>query len=622
MRQRLILFKLTILVLVLASMPISRAQMLIEGDRSIRISSYQDDPFVEGSSFERIDGTGLEVGDGGRPMLSNEELKIVDESVVYRQESDNTDYFPFATNPWPHPMSNEKGNFKFPQEERFPLHLIERGADGKPILNEDGLQIWKPREIHLGMTTIFDAASAAKEAAEDWSGRRIAWGTDGLLEINSHAFIAFNAFFSPTAQAVYFGVVPYRPAGQTQVQMFEMGTSWEVAAHETGHALHGALKPNRIWTDLGFRTWSESFGDQLEMWASLRDPRRTRYLLGSTNGNLNQSNAITSLGEALGGLLSDLSISLRDAFHDKKVSDTSEEVHDRSEVLTGASYKLFLLVYGQLRNDGLGEVAALEKAGDIMGTFLVGCTDYTPENGMEFVDVAKAYLKVDKERFGGRYHAFLVDEFIKRELLTADSVNDWLAHEAQVPELMLPRRASDKNAAKMVQSNLDKLGIGTEFGLTLQSVTHDSRSGNTMVRVQLTEGREADAAVFDNHGILTFRADRTLADYHSPIPGSSVLQTQSALSQNGIQTLVGQARLRGLDRRGAPLSIVRDLGGRLTVEARVLRGSAMSCHVVAYTLDYPQGERREVITPTIPRRIAGLQPGGTQILTADDLRER
>ena len=622
MKKRLILFNITMFAVVLASLPISRAQMFGEGDRSIRISSYQDDPFVEASSFERIDGTGLEVGDGGRPMLSNAELKLVDESVVYRQESDDTDFLPFATNPWPQPMSNEKGSFKFPQEERFPLHLIERGPDGKPILNEDGLQIWKPRDIHLGMTTIFDAASAAKEAAETWSGRNIAWGDDGFLEINSHAFIAFNAFYSPTSQAVFFGVVPYRLPGQTEIKMFEMGTSWEVAAHETGHALHGALKPNRIWTDLGYRTWSESFADQLEMWASLRDPRRTRYLLASTNGNLNQSNAITSLGEVLGDLIGDPTTSLRDAFHNRKASDTTEEVHDRSEVLTGAAYKLFLLVYGQLRNEGLGEVLALEKAADIMGTFLVGCTDYTPENGMKFADVAKAYLKVDKERFGGRYQAFLVDEFIKRELLTADSVNDWLAHEAQVPELMLPRRVSDKNVAKMVQSNLDKLGISPEFGLTLQSVTHDTRSGNTIVRVQLTEGRESDAPAFDNHGVLSFRADHTLADYHSPIPGSSVVQTQSALSQNRIQTLVGQARLRGLDRRGAALSIVRASGGRLTVEARVLRGDAMNCHVVAYTLSNPQGERREVITPTIPRRIEGLQSNGTQILTGAELWER
>jgi hypothetical protein len=267
-------------------------------------------------------------------------------------------------------------------------------------------------------------------------------------------------------------------------------------------------------------------------------------------------------------------------------------------------------------------VAALEQAADIMGTFLVGCMDYTPENSMEFADVAKAYLKVDKERFGGRYHAFLVDEFMRRELLNADSLNEWLAHEAQVPDLLLPRKVSEKTVAKMLESSLDELGIGPEFGLTLQSGTRDSRSGNTIVRVQLTEGRGSDAPLFDNHGILTFRPDRTLADYHSPIPHASVSQTQSALSQTRIQTLVGQARLRGLDRRGAPLSIVRDSGGQLAVEARVLRGGAMDCHVVAYTLNNPQGERREVITPTVPRKITGLQPGGAQILTGDELRER
>ena len=621
MKKRLIVFKTTILTLILGSLAATQAQL--SAVQELRISSYQDDPFVEVSSFERIDGRGLEMSNDGRPLLSNAELKIVDEPVVYRQETPTSDFVAFATNPWPQPMSNEKGSFKFPQEERFPLHLIERGADGKPILNEDGLQIWKPRDIHLGMTTIFDAASAAKEAAEAWSGREIQWGDNGHLLINSHAFIEFNAFFSPSAQQLFFGVVPYRPAGQTAVRMFEMGSSWEIAAHETGHALQAALKPNRVFTEVGYRTWGESFSDQLEMWASLRDPRRTRYLLTTTNGNLNQRNVLTTLGEALDGIIGEPGIGLRNAFHDKKVSDTSSEVHDRSEVLTGAAYKLFLLVYGQLRNEGVGQVAALEQASDIMGTFLVACTDFTPEQSMEFADVAKAYLKVDKERFGGRYHSFLVDEFTRRELLDADSLSDWVTHEAQVPNLLLPRRVTDKTVDKMLQSNLDELGIFPEFGLVLQSVTHDSRSGNKIVRVQLTEGRGSDAPLFDNYGVLTFRADRTLADYHHPIPHASGVQTQSVASQSRIRSLVGQARISGLDRRGAPLSIVRDsMGGGLTIEARVMRGEAMYCYEVAYTLANPQGERRELITPTMPRKLTGLQPNGTLILAGDLSRER
>jgi hypothetical protein len=519
---------------VLASLPFSLAQTSVD-DRSIRISSYQDDPFVDGSSLERIEGSGLVVSDDGRPMLSNAQLKIIDDSVVYLLNSTSGEFEEFATNPWPRPMANEKGSFKFPLEERFPLHLIERGPEGKPILNNEGLQIWKPREIYLGMTTIFDAATAAKEAAEEWAGRNIAWGNNGVLEINSHAFIDFNALFSPSAEGLFFGVVPYRPPGQTQVRMFEMGTSWEVAAHETGHALLGALKPNRNWSHLGFKTWSESFSDQLEMWGSLRDPRRIRYLLATNEGNFNTKNALTVLGEALGGLLGEPGVGLRDAFHDKKVSNTSSEEHDRSAVLTGAAYKLFVMIYEGLKNENrLGEVAALEQASDIMGTFLVHCVDYIPENEASFVDAAKAYLKVDKELFGSRYHTFLVNEFTKRELLNADTLNEWFAHEAGLPGLLLPRRLTDKAVDKMIQANLDNLGIGSEFGLVLQSVTQEKRFGHTMVRVQLTEGRGSDATLLENHGILTFRDDRTLADYHSPIPAASAAETHTILSRPGL----------------------------------------------------------------------------------------
>lgn len=620
MRRSVILSTVLMFTTVLVSFPVSRAQTSA-GDRSIRISSYQDDPFVDESSMERIEASGLELGDNGRPMLSNAQLKIVDEPVVYLANSTTGEYEPFATNPWPQPMANEKGSFKFPLEERFPLHLIERGGDGKPILNNDGLQIWKDREIHLGMTTIFDAATAAKEAAEEWAGRNIAWGDNGFLGINSHAFIAFNAFFSPTANMLFFGVVPYRPAGQTQVRMFEMGTSWEVAAHETGHALHGALKPNRDWSNPGYRTWSESFSDQLEMWASLRDPRRIRYLLATTGGNFNQRNALTILAEALGDLIDEPGVGMRDAFHDKKVSETSSEVHDRSEVLTGAAYKLFVMIYEGLKNDNrLGDVAALEQAADIMGTFLMHCVDYTPETEVSFEDATKAYLKVDKELFGGRYHAFLVNEFTKRELLSADSINDWLAHEAAVPDLLLPRRLTDKAVDKMIQANLDNLGIGPEFGLAVQSVTQEKRFGHTIVRVQLTEGRGSDATLLDNYGILTFRADRTLADYHSPIPGASAAETPSTLSRTETIGMLGKAKLLGLDRKGAPLSIVRLPEGRLSVEARVMSGTGMNCYVMAYTLQNAQGERREVIVPTNAK--SDIRTDGTLLLKSNYLLER
>src|SRR5262249_34395690 len=189
--------------------------------------------------------------------------------------------------------------------------------------------------------------------------------------------------------------------------------------------------------------------------------------------------------------------------------DTTEEIHDRSEALTGAVYKLFLTVYSRLKSErARKDQEALMEAGEIMGAFLTRSTDYTPENKMTLEDVAKAYLKVDKEFYGGRYHDMLGDEFIRRGDFEGGSGNEWVAHEAATPYLRLsrlPRRRSDSYVDELVQANLDRLGIGPDFGLKLQSVTEDDQYGQTIVRVRLTLGRGDGATPLDNHGILVFR---------------------------------------------------------------------------------------------------------------------
>jgi hypothetical protein len=240
---------------------------------------------------------------------------------------------------------------------------------------------------------------------------------------------------------------------------------------------------------------------------------------------------------------------------------------------------------------------------------------------MTLEDVAKAYFKVDKEHFGSRYRAFLVDEFTKRELIDAQSFGEWSAHEAALPNLRLPRKTSEKTIDKMLQANLGELGIAPEFGLKLQSVTREERFGRTMVRVQLTEGRGDDAAPLDNHGLLTFRAKGSLADYHSPLPnvGSSLLRLQS---QTEAHSMLSQARQLRLNQHDVPLAIVRQAHGQLTVEARVMRSKGFYCWAEVFTLENPNGERREVITPHIPREISGYQRSGIQILTFDDLAQQ
>jgi hypothetical protein len=158
---------------------------------------------------------------------------------------------------------------------------------------------------------------------------------------------------------------------------------------------------------------------------------------------------------------------------------------------------------------------------------------------------------------------------------------------------------------RLVQANQDRLGIGPDFGLKLQSVTrlnHFRRAlvpAQSLVRVQLTRGRGEGATPLDNHGILVFRADGMLADYHAPLSpayGASLLPEAFAEAQAAIS----QANRLDLNEHGAPLSIVRKPDGQLSVEARVMRGEGLNAWMEVFTLDNPQGERREILISPIP----------------------
>lgn len=566
------------------------------------VSAYQDDPSVEPSIVKWIGAGDTGYLPDGRRVLRGPRVRIIDEEKIYSQDKETREFKPVAWNPWPEPVANAEGEFVFADEERFPILNLERGPDGA-VLRRDGLQVWSRQDLRLGMNTAFAAAVATKTAAEDWAGRAISWGQDGVLEINAHTFIDFQAFYSPSARMLFFGVVPYRKPGQTETRIFETATSWEMVAHESGHAVGHTLKPNMNRADIEYRAWSESFSDQTAMWTSLRDKVRARRLLAGTNGDLNSSNALTRVSEMFGYLVPG-STSLRDAFNEKKVSETEEEEHDRSEVFTGAAYNIFLEIYNTLKSEA-GMEEALPRAGQIMGVFLMRAMDFMPENQVTLDDVGKAYLKVDKEFFQGRYHTKLVNEFLRRELFQPVSEPDWLAHEAALPHLNVPRQWTDGRIEEYILSHQNDLGIGPEFGLKLQSVIRTNDSGvppafeQTIVRVQLTEGRGEGSNPLENHGILVFRADGTLADYHSPLPGDSMQLAAEYFAQAQAASEIDKARQHRMSQLGVPLALRRQRNGRISVEARVLRGEGLNAYMEVFTLGNPRGERHEIMIPPL-----------------------
>ena len=240
-------------------------------------------------------------------------------------------------------------------------------------------------------------------------------------------------------------------------------------------------------------------------------------------------------------------------------------------MLTGAAYKIFLQIYDELKPQ-LGAAEAMRQAGEIMGVFQMRATDYTPENQMTFEDVAKAYLKVDKEFFGSRYHAALVDEFTRREIFDADSVREWQAHEAALPRLWLHPQWTEAEIARMLQANQNRLGLGPDFGLKVQSVIRIASTNSslptrgpaqTIVRVQLTQGRGDNAQPLDNHGILVFRPSGMLADFHTPLPADEQAPSFTDLfAQAQALAQIHQAYQLRLDGHGMPFALARKPDGQ------------------------------------------------------------
>jgi hypothetical protein len=209
---------------------------------------------------------------------------------------------------------------------------------------------------------------------------------------------------------------------------------------------------------------------------------------------------------------------------------------------------------------------------------------------MTLEDIGKAYLKVDKEFYAGSYHDMLVDEFMRREIFDASSDSEWMAHEASMPGLRLHGQPSDKKVEQLIEANQDNLGITADFGLKLQSVVQDNM-GQTIVRVQLTMGRGDDATPLNNHGVLVFRRNGTLADYHPPVPSEDNViapPPDQTFQVAQLQPVMVRARQLGLDQHNAPMSIVRGADGRLTMEVHVLRGEGLNAYMEVFTLDKPK----------------------------------
>ncbi|RKS76219.1 hypothetical protein BZB76_1569 [Actinomadura pelletieri DSM 43383] len=252
-----------------------------------------------------------------------------------------------------------------------------------------------------------------------------AWNVDGntdRITVFPHAGLGANAFYSRTAKALKF--LFFTPEGQPQSTVVHTCRSFDIVAHETGHALLDGLKPGWLAADCPPQTGGlhEAFGDLTAIFLALAQPDQAEALVASTKGNLHDRSFLADVAEEFGRALG-MPSGLRNCDNDLKLSQVGNEVHGISQVFTGAIYDVLADVCAfetaRQRRTKDPTLVLIETAAELC-RLVFDAIVASPATNARYVDVANRMLQISADRgHPPIYRTFIRNRFAVREITTA-----------------------------------------------------------------------------------------------------------------------------------------------------------------------------------------------------------
>jgi hypothetical protein len=303
-------------------------------------------------------------------------------------------------------------------------------------LGTDGFRFWTAAEA-LRRSAAFWVAAGAKGWHPD-VGKSIPIRLDDGIDLN--AFYARNDFPpEDIKQGLSFFHDTVHDAKNGQLVTVFSGESPDVVAHELGHAVLDSLKP--VLFELGSieaAAFHESFGDMSAILTALQLPSVRQAVLQETKGILRRNSSVSRVAEQLGFAIRQRNPaavdgdSLRNAansfvFVDPLTLPSSGPAtaltrapHNFSRVFTGA----FLEALGGMvtRVSARPRVDDVEKASLDMGRLLAKAAAEAPVSTNFFRAVAEQMILADSELFDGKYAEALTTAFIRRNLMSVQSL--------------------------------------------------------------------------------------------------------------------------------------------------------------------------------------------------------
>ena len=269
-------------------------------------------------------------------------------------------------------------------------------------------QVYPPDSKNYAIWTAREAALRAVAAFEACAGPIKAWqGARSTLPLHPDAGTDLNAYYDRTNISFFENPV----GGAT----FYSGASEDVVAHETGHAILDALKPD-LWdaamTEIG--AFHEGFGDCVAIITALAD-QQNRIALLKADPKLAGANPVEALAEALAHAIGILYSPTHNAATPRHARNDFvwqlpttlpadgpgtvliNEVHSLGQIASGTFYRTLTGVF--LRT--AGDEAGLWQATRVTTWLLINAVLRTPIKPRYFQAIGRSMLALDQAAYKG-----------------------------------------------------------------------------------------------------------------------------------------------------------------------------------------------------------------------------
>jgi hypothetical protein len=312
-----------------------------------------------------------------------------------------------------------------------------RDATLEPV---EGKYVYSDCDPRQHAAVAFASAAKTIEMFEALLGEPIHWafGSDKLGVVPDHADREWlNAYYSRWEGSINF----FHQRDPITNKTVQSGHSGEIVAHEAGHAILDALRPEYLnsWgPDVG--GFHEAFGDCMALVISLQDERVLNRLMVQTGGDLSKPNLAAAMAEELGQGINDVRGEnrtggdlIRNAINNFKWQDPStlpdrggpdelgSEAHSFSRLWTGAFYDVLKGIAEANKAAGMAPKDAIRAAGQEGMKMMANLMKTAPRGEFTYREMAQALIQAEDRYNGGKYSGLIRQVFTDRLILPAEA---------------------------------------------------------------------------------------------------------------------------------------------------------------------------------------------------------